>query len=111
MLIYEAEEFAKGLSVLADKHSIPKLRMEAATLAFEMGCGHIKTIHKIRIEIHPDGAYSVMDVTGESPQMRVTELSPELKDKLSLMLLLDPDTEVEDLGYRYSATVFYVNGD
>lgn len=111
MLIYEAEEFAKGLSLLADKHSIPKIRVEAATMVFKMGGGHIKALHKIRIEIHPKGAYSVMDVTGESRPVTVTELSPELKDKLSLMLLLDPDTEVEDLGYRYSDTVFYVNGD
>ncbi len=111
MLIYEAEKYVNTLGELADKHSISKVRTEAATLVYKMGGGHIKALHKIRIEIHPKGAYSVMDVTGESRPVTVTELSPELKDKLSLMLLLDPDTEVEDLGYRYSATVFYVNGD
>ena len=73
--------------------------------------GDIKAKHRIRIEIVNTGGYSVMDVTGEGGPVHMDTLTPELRDKMSLMLLLEPDTDVDDLGYRYSQNVFYVNGD
>ena len=71
----------------------------------------IKQAHKIRVQILPSGRYSVMDVTEDSPLIEVGELHPKLQDALSLMLLLDLDSEVEDLGYRYNEHTFYINAD
>lgn len=73
--------------------------------------GRIKAVHKIRIELRPDGRYAVMNVTDELPEEYVEELPPHLRDKLSLMLLMDTDSEAEGLGYRYSQTVFYIDGE
>ena len=73
--------------------------------------GYIKKIHKVRIELRPEGGYSVMNVTDELPEKFMDELPPYLMDKLSLLLLLDVDTEATGLGYRYNQTVFYVDGE
>lgn len=92
------------------KRDIPEMRKEAARIFTLEDGGHIKAVHKIRIEVRPEGGYSVMDVTGEMPEEYMEDLPSHLKDKLSLMLLLEHDSEVEGLGYRYSETVFYVDG-
>jgi hypothetical protein len=101
-----------GYNVLqsALKRDIPEMRGEAAVILQREDGGHIKAVHKIRIEVRPEGGYSVMDVTGDMPEQYMEELSPQLKDKMSLMLLLEHDSEVLGLGYRYSETVFYVDG-
>ena len=88
-----------------------KLLIENIAFGKRTQGGDIKAKHRIRIEIVNTGGYSVMDVTGESEPVHMATLTPELRDKMSLMLLLEPDTDVDDLGYRYSQNVFYVNGD
>lgn len=74
----------------------------------------ITQLHRVRIELTEGGQYSFMDVTNEGPityDLEARDIDPEHMKKLSLLMLVDPATEVLDVGYRYDDKVFYINAE
>ena len=74
----------------------------------------ITQLHRVRIELTEGGQYSFMDVTNEGPMtygLEARDIDPDYMKKLSLLMLVDPATEVLDVGYRYDDKVFYINAE
>ena len=68
---------------------------------------------KIRVQILENGQVSVIDFTAQDPvaTARVVPrnaLPAALLESLHLLQLVDPDTKVPGLGYKYDAVTFYL---
>lgn len=68
---------------------------------------------KIRVQLLENGQVSVIDFTAQDPgaTARVVPrnaLPAALLESLHLLLLVDPDTTVPGLGYKYDDTIFYL---
>lgn len=65
-------------------------------------------VARVRVMILDGGGYNLHDV--KSGVSEVTLQLPEhIERRLALLLMVDDDTEVENAGYRYKSTVFYVD--
>lgn len=65
-------------------------------------------VERIRVEILQDGDYHLHDIQSGASEVALF-LPDHIEDKLALLLLVDNNTEVEGVGYRYKPTVFYVD--
>lgn len=68
---------------------------------------------KIRVQLLENGRVSVIDFTAPDPAASSRVLTREalpqaLAEPLHLLQLVDPDTQVPGLGYKYDNTIFYI---
>lgn len=63
---------------------------------------------RLRVEILSGERWAIHDVgSGESEV--ALQLPEHIERRLALLLMVDDDTEVDGVGYRYKSTVFYVD--
>lgn len=60
------------------------------------------------MELRPDGGYDVMKIKGRHKAQVKDTLPIYLRNRLNMLMLVDNDTTVEGLGYRYTETIFYI---
>jgi hypothetical protein len=65
-------------------------------------------VERLRVEILQDGGYNLHDVQSGASEVALF-LPDHIEDKLALLLMVDDNTEVDGVGYRYKPTVFYVD--
>ena len=66
----------------------------------------------LRVERLPGGVYSLTTIKARVGGARFTSKLPkEVARKMAILSMVDDGDEIEDVGYRYSATVFYIRGE
>ena len=65
-------------------------------------------VAKLRVEILDGGGYNLHDVESGVSEVAL-QLPEHIARRLALLLMVDDDTEVDGVGYRYKPTVFYVD--
>lgn len=75
---------------------------------------HIKG-RKVRVQLLENGRVAVMGFTAPVPLnpktarvLSLDELPEEILKPLTLLQMVDPDTEVPGVGYKYEDTIFYI---
>lgn len=63
----------------------------------------------LRVELMPGGAYSLTTIKARVGGARFTSKLPkDVARKVAILSMIDDGDEIEDIGYRYSPTVFYI---
>ena len=63
---------------------------------------------RLRVEIMRDGLFNLHDVQSGAAEYAL-KLPEHIERKLALLMMVDNDTEIKGVGYRYTDKVFYVD--